>query len=233
MKLNTSNIGFIKRTFYKTIVFNSFFFQNWFHCPFYLLVLHRPLFLYDMVFGYARVSTPDQNISTQIELLKEQGCDKIYTDIASGVRDDRNGLTELLSYLRKDDIVIVYKLDRIFRSLRNMIELIERFNFIGVKFKSLTEPAFDTTSANGVFIIQIFSAFAEFERNLISERTKSGLEGAKRRNKLLGRPTGASKNSLEKYQYAKHLYDNKKISIDKACNKAGISKATFYRIDKL
>lgn len=186
-----------------------------------------------MVFGYARVSTPDQNISTQIELLKEQGCDKIYTDIASGVRDDRNGLTELLSYLRKDDIVIVYKLDRIFRSLRNMIELIERFNFIGVKFKSLTEPAFDTTSANGVFIIQIFSAFAEFERNLISERTKSGLEGAKRRNKLLGRPTGASKNSLEKYQYAKHLYDNKKISIDKACNKAGISKATFYRIDKL
>jgi len=184
-----------------------------------------------MIVGYARVSTSDQNITMQVDLLKESGCEKIYTDIGSGVRDNRKGLTELLTYLRKDDVVIVYKTDRIFRSLKNMINLIDKFNSIEVKFKSLTEPAFDTTSANGKFIIQIFGAVAEFERNLISERTKAGLDGARRRNKLLGRPTGATKESLEKYQYAKHLYNNKSISIEKACKQSGISKSTFYRIE--
>ncbi|MGE8433481.1 recombinase family protein [Chryseobacterium joostei] len=184
-----------------------------------------------MTVGYARVSTSEQNISTQVELLKENGCEKIFTDIASGVREDRSGLNEMLSYLRKDDIIMVYKTDRIFRSLKNMIELIERFNEKGVLFKSITEPAFDTTSANGKFIIQIFGAVAEFERNLISERTKSGLEGARKRKKLLGRPKGSSQKSLEKYQYAKHLYDNKNLSIDKSCKQAGLSKATFYRIE--
>lgn len=186
-----------------------------------------------MILGYARVSTAGQNITNQIELLKDAGCEKIFTDVASGVREDRVGLKNLLEHLRKDDIVIVYKTDRIFRSLKNMIDLIDQFNKKDVLFKSITEPAFDTTSANGKFIIQIFGAVAEFERNLISERTKSGLEGARRRNKLLGRPKGSSAKSIEKYQYAKHLYDNKNVPIEKACKQAGISKATFYRIEKL
>jgi len=112
-----------------------------------------------------------------------------------------------------------------------MIELIEKFNEKGVFFKSLSEPAFDTTSANGKFIIQIFGAVAEFERNLISERTKAGIEGARRRKKLLGRPKGAKKETIEKYQYALHLYESKKIPIDKACRQAGISKTSFYRVD--
>ncbi|WP_394666416.1 recombinase family protein [uncultured Chryseobacterium sp.] len=185
-----------------------------------------------MIVGYARVSTSEQNVSTQVEILKENGCENIFTDIASGVREDRAGLIEMLSYLRKDDIIIVYKTDRIFRSLKNMIDLIEKFNEKGVLFKSITEPAFDTTSANGKFIIQIFGAVAEFERNLISERIKTGLEGARRRKKLLGRPQGSSQASIEKYQFAKHLYENKNIPVDKACKQAGISKATFYRIDK-
>ncbi len=185
-----------------------------------------------MIIGYARVSTLDQNISTQVDLLKENGCEKIYSDIASGVREDRKGLNEMLSYLRKEDIIIVYKTDRIFRSLKNMIELIDKFNEKGVLFKSITEPAFDTTSANGKFIIQIFGAVAEFERNLISERTRTGLAGARKRKKLLGRPKGSSQESIEKYHFAKHLYDNKNIPIDKACKQAGISEATFYRIDK-
>ncbi|PZU91429.1 MAG: DNA-invertase [Chryseobacterium sp.] len=184
-----------------------------------------------MVVGYARVSTSDQNLKNQTELLTENGCEKIYSDIASGVREDRSGLNEMLSYLRNGDIVIVYKIDRIFRSLKNMIDLIEKFSEKGILFKSLSEPAFDTTSANGKFIIQIFGAVAEFERNLISERTKIGLEGARRRKKLLGRPSGASKESLDKYQYAKHLYDNKNTPIDKACKQAGLSKSTFYRIE--
>ena len=183
--------------------------------------------------GYARVSTSEQNIQTQIDLLKAEGCDKIYTDVASGVREDRQGLKEMLSFLREGDIVIVYKLDRIFRSLKNMIELIEVFNQKKVLFKSITEPAFDTTTANGKFLIQIFGAVAEFERNLIKERTKAGIEGARRRKKLLGRPKGSKKETIEKYQYAMHLYENKNIPIDKACKQAGIAKTTFYRIDKI
>ncbi|MCT4306161.1 recombinase family protein [Elizabethkingia anophelis] len=186
-----------------------------------------------MVVGYARVSTSEQNLNTQEDLLRDNGCERIFSDVASGVRENRSGLNEMLSYLRKGDVVIVYKTDRIFRSLKNMIDLIDKFNEKGVLFKSLSEPAFDTTSANGKFIIQIFGAVAEFERNLISERTKVGLEGARKRKKLLGRPSGASKESLEKYQYAKHLYDNKNMSIDKACKQARISKTTFYRIEKM
>ena len=184
-----------------------------------------------MIIGYARISTPEQNIKTQIDLLQEQGCEQIYRDVASGVREDRQGLKEMLSFLREGDIVIVYKLDRIFRSLKNMIELIEVFNQKKVLFKSITEPAFDTTTANGKFLIQIFGAVAEFERDLIKERTKAGIEGARRRKKLLGRPKGSKKETIEKYQYAMHLYENKNIPIDKACKQAGIAKTTFYRIE--
>ena len=98
-----------------------------------------------MQVGYARVSTSEQNIQNQIDLLQQQGCEQIYTDIASGVREDRKGLNEMLSYLREGDIVVVYKTDRIFRSLKNMIGLIEVYNQKKISFKSLTEPAFDTT----------------------------------------------------------------------------------------
>lgn len=185
-----------------------------------------------MIFGYARVSTSEQNIQTQIDLLIQYGCEKIYKDIASGVREDRKGLNEMLSFLRKGDTVVVYKTDRIFRSLKNMIDLIDLFNKKEVHFKSISESAFDTTSANGKFMIQIFGAVAEFERNLISERTRAGLEGARRRNKHLGRPKGIAKETLDKYQFAVHLYENKNIPIDKACKQAGISKTSFYRIDK-
>lgn len=185
-----------------------------------------------MIFGYARVSTMEQNIQSQVDLLQNFGCEKIYTDVASGVREDRKGLNEMLSFLREGDIVVVYKTDRIFRSLKNMVELIDLFNQKGVLFKSVSEPTFDTTSANGKFIIQIFGAVAEFERNLISERTKIGLEGARRRNKHLGRPKGVATETLEKYQFALHLYENKNIPIDKACKQAGISKTTFYRVEK-
>ncbi|WP_262696588.1 recombinase family protein [Chryseobacterium sp. G0186] len=100
-----------------------------------------------MIVGYDRISTSEQNLSSQLDILKENGCEKIFTDIASGVREDRIGLNEMISYLRKDDIVFVYKTDRIFRSLKNMIELIEKLNEKGVLFKSITELAFDTTSA--------------------------------------------------------------------------------------
>lgn len=184
-----------------------------------------------MKIGYARVSTSDQNIQSQISLLEQAGCEKIYTDFASGVREDRPGLIQMLETLRKDDTVLIYKTDRIFRSLRNMVNLIEKFNELGVSFKSLSEPEFDTTSANGKFILQIFGAVAEFERNLISERTKVGLNNARERKKFLGRPKGIKKETLDKYNYALHLYENKNTPIDKAVLVAGLSKTSFYRID--
>lgn len=186
-----------------------------------------------MKIGYARVSTENQNITSQIDLLEKEGCERIYKDFASGVRDNRPGLNQMLEVLRKGDTVVIYKSDRIFRSLKNMVQLIDKFNEIGVGFKSISEPEFDTTSANGKFIIQIFGAVAEFERNLISERTKFGLDNARKRKKLLGRPKGAKQETIEKYNYAQHLYENKNIPIDKACDLAGLSKTTFYRIDKL
>ncbi len=185
-----------------------------------------------MIVGYARVSTKDQSLEAQIELLKKANCEKIYSDVASGVREDRSGLNEMLQYLRKGDTIITYKNDRIFRSLKNMINLIDRLNDIGAHFKSLSEPEFDTTTANGKFLLQIFASVAEFEKNLISERTKVGLENARRRKKLLGRPKGAKKETVEKYEYAKHLYDNQDTPIELACKKAGLSKSTFYRVDK-
>lgn len=185
-----------------------------------------------MIVGYARVSTPEQKIEAQIDLLKKEGCEKIYTDIASGVREDRNGLNEMIEYLRKGDTIITYKNDRIFRSLKNMVNLIDKFNEIGIHFKSISEPEFNTKSANGKFLLHIFSAVAEFERNLISERTKVGLVNARNRKKLLGRPAGSKKETIDKYQYAKHLYDNQNTPISEACKKAGIGKTTFYRVEK-
>lgn len=185
-----------------------------------------------MTVGYARVSTQEQFLENQIHLLKESGCEKVYTDIASGVREDRDGLKEMVSYLRPGDVVVVYKIDRIFRSLKNLVELVDYFNRSKVHFKSLSEPEFNTTTSNGKFLLQIFGAVAEFERNLISERTKIGLTNARKRKKLLGRPKGAKKETIDKFNYAQHLYETKNIPIDKACQMAGISKTSFYRIDK-
>ncbi|MEM6895626.1 MAG: recombinase family protein [Bacteroidota bacterium] len=186
-----------------------------------------------MIFGYARVSTPDQKLEAQIDLLEKAGCEKIYTDVASGVRSDRKGLKALLKYMRKGDTVMAYKNDRMFRSLKNMVELIDKFNEVGVHFKSLSEPEFNTSSANGKFLLQIFAAVAEFERNLISERTKVGLANARKRKKLLGRPKGSKKETIEKYHFAKYLYDKQDLPIKIACQRAGISKSSFYRVEKV
>lgn len=185
-----------------------------------------------MVFGYARVSTSDQRLDSQIDLLKAAGCEQIYSDVASGIREDRDGLNSLTAQLRKGDTVIAYKNDRIFRSVKNMINLIDRFNEIGVDFRSLTEPEFDTTTANGRFLLQIFSAVAEFERNLIRERTMAGLENARKRKVILGRPKGPKKNTLKKYKHAKSMFDSNGYSIEEACTSAGLSKTTYYRIER-
>ncbi|RUT68576.1 recombinase family protein [Flavobacterium cupreum] len=184
-----------------------------------------------MKIGYARVSTGDQNISSQIHLLEQAGCERIFQDQATGVNDKRPGLQEMLGMLRKDDIVIVYKIDRIFRSFKEMIKLVEFFNNNGVFFSSISQSHFDTSSANGRFILNMFAIFAEFERDLISDRTKEGLANARRRNQTLGRPKGIKPAKKIKYETALHFYKNKNIPIDTACENAGISKTTFYRVD--
>lgn len=189
-------------------------------------------FLRQMKIGYARISTEGQNIRSQIDALKSCGCEKIFQDVGSGVKVDRNELTKMIEILRKGDVVVVYKIDRIFRSLKNLVDLIDKFNKLGVEFKSLNDPGFDTTTSNGKFLLQIFGAVAEFERNLIAERTKSGLAAARARKIHLGRPTGSKESSLAKYEFANHLYNNKGITISEACKQAQISKATFYRIEK-
>jgi len=187
-----------------------------------------------MIIGYARVSTKEQNIDTQIELLKQNGCEKTFSDIGiSGVKEERPGLTNLLEHIRTGDTVLVYKIDRIFRSLKHLVNLIEKFNEMGVSFKSITEPVFDTTTSGGMFLFQIFGAVAEFERNLIRERTMAGLENARKRKKLLGRPSGIKKETIDKYKYANYLYEKDSIPIDDACKQANISKSTFYRLEKI
>jgi DNA invertase Pin-like site-specific DNA recombinase len=185
-----------------------------------------------MIYGYARVSTKDQKLNSQIDLLKNAGCDQIFTDVASGVREDRTGLNDLLEKVGPGDTVMVFKNDRIFRSLKQMVILIDKFKEKEVNFKSLTDPYFDTTTANGRFLLQIFSAVAEFERSLITERTKVGLDSARRRKVKLGRPRGPKEKTIEKYEVAKHFFKNKGIAIDKSCKMAKISKTTYYRVEE-
>ena len=143
-----------------------------------------------MIFGYARVSTAEQKLETQIELLKQQGCEKIYTDIASGVREDRKGLNEMLSFLREGDVVIVYKTDRIFRSLKNMIELIEFFNQKGVFFKSISNPLL-------IRLLPMENLSFRFLEQWLSLKEISSVKERKRESKEQGEERSSSEDPKE------------------------------------
>src|SRR6266508_2032977 len=140
-----------------------------------------------MQIGYARVSTGEQTLDLQRDALTAAGCDRICTDTASGARAERPGLTEALDHLRAGDTLVVWRLDRLGRSLRHLIETITALEQRGIGFKSLTE-SIDTTSSGGKLIFHIFGALAEFERELIRERTRAGLAAARARGRLGGRP---------------------------------------------
>ena len=140
------------------------------------------------IYGYARVSTEDQHLDLQIDALKEAGCRNIYTDLGvSAVAKRRKGLEALLRVLEHGDTLVIWKIDRAFRNLRQAIELVETFEMRGIAFRSITDQI-DTTTAHGRLVYQITSAMAEFERNLISERTRAGMKAAKLRGKHIGRP---------------------------------------------
>jgi DNA invertase Pin-like site-specific DNA recombinase len=141
-----------------------------------------------LIFGYARVSTEEQNLDIQIDSLHQYGVEKIYQEKMTGTRNDRQQLEELLKVLRKGDKVVVYKLDRISRSPKHLIELSELFNKMDVDFVSIHD-SIDTSTAMGKFFFRTMASIAELERDIISERTKSGLKAARARGKKGGRPS--------------------------------------------
>src|SRR3954471_525983 len=148
--------------------------------------------------GYARVSTFEQILDLQRDALNAAKCDRIFTDIMSGSRGDRPGLEQALDYLREDDVLVVWRLDRLGRSLKYLIELITQLDERGIGFKSLTEQI-DTTTSGGKLILHVFGALAEFERDVIRERTRAGLAAARARGRMGGRPKklgGASKVAM-------------------------------------
>jgi DNA invertase Pin-like site-specific DNA recombinase len=163
-----------------------------------------------MLIGYARVSTSDQTLDLQKDALQKTGCDRIFTDTASGAKAERTGLDEAISHLREGDILVVWRLDRLGRSLKHLIETITALNNRDIGFKSITE-AIDTTTSGGKLIFHIFGALAEFERDIIRERTQAGLNAARARGRKGGRPKALTP---KKAQMAMALYEDKNNTID-------------------
>lgn len=181
-----------------------------------------------MLIGYSRVSTNDQSLNSQLDKLKQYGCKKIYTDIISGSKSNRSELNNMLEYVREGDTIVVYRLDRLGRNLKDLINLINIFQDKKVGFRSITENI-DTTTPTGKLMFHIAGAFAEFERNIIRERTKAGLESARARGKKGGRP---KKITEEKIRISKMLYQNKELNINTIVKQLGVCKATFYKMIK-
>jgi DNA invertase Pin-like site-specific DNA recombinase len=178
--------------------------------------------------GYARVSTKDQNLSLQKDALQKEGCELIFEEKASGAKSDRPELRRMIDQLRKDDIVIIWKLDRLGRSLRDLVNLVTEIQDKGAGLKSLND-SIDTTTPQGKLTFHLFAALAEFERDIISERTKAGLESARARGRKGGRPKGLSKAARDKAIIAKSLYDKREMPVSKICSHLSISKSTLYK----
>jgi len=180
-----------------------------------------------MKFGYARVSTRDQNLNLQIDALKKEGCEQIFHEIASGAKSDRPQLKKLLDRMRKDDVMVIWQLDRLGRSLKHLVTLISELLERKIGLKSLNDPI-DTTHSQGRLVFNIFASLAEFERDLISG-TQAGLKAARARGRLGGRPKGLSGKAKSKAVVAAALYRDKQTkSIDQILKHVNISRATLY-----
>jgi len=174
-----------------------------------------------MLVGYTRVSTQDQTLNLQKDALEKIGCTRIFTDTASGAKTERKGLEDALNYVREGDILVVWRLDRLGRSLKHLIETITELNRKGIGFKSIQENI-DTTTSGGKLVFHIFGALAEFERDIIRERTQAGLTAARARGRKGGRPKALTPKTVEQ---AKTLYNSRKDSIDEICRTLHISRA--------
>src|SRR5512135_3243915 len=178
-----------------------------------------------MLVGYARVSTLEQTLALQQDALTKAGCERLFTDTASGSQVVRPGLEEALTYIRPGDTLVVWRLGRLGRSLRHLIDTIGALQERGIGFKSLQEQI-DTTTSGGKLVFHVFGALAEFERDLIRERTQAGLTAARARGRLGGRPRALD---LRKAQIAQALYHDKSNAITAICRILHISRATLYR----
>ena len=177
-----------------------------------------------MKIGYARISTDGQTLDAQIGALEAAGCDRIYKEVASGARSDRKVLAEVLDYLRPSDVLVAYKLDRVARSLPHLIEIMDRLSKSDIGFQSLTEEI-NTTTPGGRLVFHVMAAISEFERDLIKERTAAGLQAARAKGRIGGRPR---KMTADKVEAAKELLASGKAVRDVA-DMLGISVPTLYR----
>lgn len=179
--------------------------------------------------GYARVSTNDQDVQLQLNALEASGCakNKIFIDKISGVRTERPGLDKCMEALETGDTLLVWRLDRLGRSMAHLVALIEDLGKKGIGFRSLCDGAIDTTTASGELIFNIFSSLAQFERRLIQERTRAGLDAARARGRSGGRKKVAPDNP--KVLTAKRMHKNHGMSINDICKTLKISRASFYR----
>ena len=179
-----------------------------------------------MKIGYARVSTMEQNLDLQLQALKKAGCQKIYREKVSGATRQRPEFQRMLDQIRVGDVIVVWKLDRLARSTRDLLETIETIQEAGAKFQSISEPWADTTTHAGKMIMTIFAGIAEFERDLIRERTGAGREAAKKRGVQFGRPR---KLNPEQMQLVRRLLDEGK-SVRDLAKTFNVHIATIYRL---
>ena len=179
--------------------------------------------------GYARVSGDDQNLNLQIDALLKAGVKKqhLFCDQVSGNKSERPGLAECLNALEAGDSLLVWRLDRLGRSMQHLVTVVEDLRQRGVGFKSICDGAIDTTAASGELIFNIFSSLAQFERRLIQERTNAGLKSARARGRLGGRPR--IEQDSPKVRLARKMHGDKSVPIDDICSSLKISRATLYR----
>jgi DNA invertase Pin-like site-specific DNA recombinase len=177
-----------------------------------------------MLIGYARVSTDDQHLDLQRDALQAAGCERVFEDTASGVKAERAGLAALLSTLRSGDTVVIWRLDRLGRSLKDLISLVEKLDTIGVGLRSVQENI-DTASIGGRLVFHLFGALTEFERNLIRERTQAGLTAARARGR-----SGGRKKRLDpaKREIVLRLYHERKHTVAEICRMMGVGRSTLY-----
>ena len=180
-----------------------------------------------MIIGYARVSTKEQNLDLQRDALKKEGCEKIFEEVMTGSKKDRPTLNHLMEVVRSGDVIVVWKLDRMGRSLKHLVDVVSKLLDMGVGIKSINDPI-DTTNSHGRLIFNIFASLAEFEKDLIRERTQAGLSSARARGRLGGRPKGLSEQAEATACAAETLYLERKLSISQIASKLAISKSTLY-----
>jgi DNA invertase Pin-like site-specific DNA recombinase len=181
-----------------------------------------------MIVGYARVSTAAQNEALQIDALNREGCERLYVDRCSGAKASRPELDRMLDALRESDTVVVWKLDRLGRSVGNLVDLMNRFQRIGVNFRSVTERM-DTATPGGVLIFNVFASMAQFERDLIRERTHAGLTAARARGRKGGRPSKLSERDRRRIR---ELGASRALTIREIADKYQVSRQTIYNTIK-